>query len=60
MAYRVETNDTRSPATVWYDDLQSANRMCAAKNLDAYHAGAGGLYGVYRSDGSRVAWDDTE
>jgi len=60
MAYRVETNDTRAPGTIWYDDLDVATRACADLNVQAYRQGAGGLYGVYRTDGSRVAWDDTE
>ena len=51
MKYRVESNVTRQPASQWFD--YAPERLCAALNMDAYHAGRGGEFGIYKDSGER-------
>lgn len=52
MKYRIESNLTRQPASAWFDF--PSEQACAALNIEAYHAGRGGEFGIYAGNGDRV------
>lgn len=51
MQYRIETNDSREAVTEWADSPPITT--VAAMNVEAYHSGQGGLYGIYQDNGER-------
>jgi hypothetical protein len=50
MKWRVIINMTDEPVSKWFDTEDKANRLCRTLNMDAYHRGMGGMYGVEVSD----------